>query len=392
MNRSALALRILTILVSSILLSSPVAHAVSLQWVRTFGSAGDDHGNVVAVDGRVGTVYVAGYADSLLLRKYDKSGILLWSKSYHDDPAYPGGLAVDQRDGCVYLLSDTGEAWINGGGDFVLRKLSAAGDLVWQQTWHAGRTVIPYPWQRNGNALGIDPLDGMIYATGSALTGSFLRKHSPDGALVWEKNRADAKGRAVAIDAQDHTVYVAGSLGDAPSGSHKALWLGKFTQGGVFLWKRAIDEATSLYSVEYASGVAVAADRSVYLVGTSGDSFSGFDGAIILRKYRPTGAVVWTRRVATPTRDFGYSSGGVAIGPDGGVFLSGKSRWPSSVGVWLRKYNQAGTILWTRIKRGTDLVHNIGKSLAVHKDGSIYVAGSMTTRVRQIDIFLLKYR
>src|SRR5262244_1780109 len=87
---------------------------------------------------------------------------------------------------------------------------------------------------------------------------------------------------------------------------------------------------------ESANGIAVAADGSSYVVGTS-DSFLtdqfGFRPGIFLVKFAPDGSLVW-QKVWNGTTIFGSFLGpAVALGADGSVYVTGTtSTSPSTNG------------------------------------------------------------
>jgi len=126
--------------------------------------------------------------------------------------------------------------------------------------------------------------------------------------------------------------------------------------------------------------VAVGDDGSVLVAGyTLGDlggtHAGGFDAFV--RKYDAAGTELWTRQFGTEGNDIAYS---VSVGSDGSVVVAGRTDGDldgtGNAGfqdAFVRKYDAAGTVLWTR-QFGTASFDS-AFSVAVGSDGSVLVAG-----------------
>jgi hypothetical protein len=96
-----------------------------------------------------------------------------------------------------------------------------------------------------------------------------------------------------------------------------------------------------------AAGVAVAADGSVYVIGTTLSFGQGGRDAFLL-KYAADGSLVWQRTYGTaPTvlssaDEFGIA---VAVAPDGSVYITGQY---GDGNPFLAKFNSGGGLLWQR--------------------------------------------
>jgi len=152
-------------------------------------------------------------------------------------------------------------------------------------------------------------------------------------------------------------------------------------------------------------GNAVAANESaIYVTGATLLAFPGSErlsdtavADVYVRRYDPTGEALWTRQFGTSSEDQGRA---IAV-DDSGIYVAGSTAGvlpgETSLGktdAFLRKYNTAGKVLWTRQfgTAGTDE----GYGVAVH-DSGVYVTGQTDgTFPDQVsdgdfDAFLLKF-
>jgi uncharacterized delta-60 repeat protein len=136
-----------------------------------------------------------------------------------------------------------------------------------------------------------------------------------------------------------------------------------------------------------ANAVAVAADGSVYVTGSTRSFGTGDDDAFLL-KYGPDGSLLWQRTYGTApdAQNSGQESGiGVAVPPDrSGVLVLGNYR---DGNIFLAKFSPAGVLLW-------DLTWGGGQegagAIAVAPNGNIYVTGiTFGFGAGQGDAFLL---
>ena len=124
-------------------------------------------------------------------------------------------------------------------------------------------------------------------------------------------------------------------------------------------------------NLDEANEVAVAADGSVFVAGTT-ETADGDRDAFLL-KYGPDRALAWQRTYGLPSNpEAGFDdefATGLAIAPDGSAYVTGQL----GTGVlFLAKFDPAGNLLWdtTWGENGT-----ISSGAAIAGDGSIYVSG-----------------
>ena len=179
----------------------------------------------------------------------------------------------------------------------------------------------------------------------------------------------------------------------------------------VFQW---VKQVGGTYS-NYGRGCAVAGDGSVYVTG----SFSGTatiasttlnsrNSDIIVIKYSIEGQIQWVRQAGGADIDAGM---GIVVAIDGSVYITGSFSGTATFGtlnitsvggfdMFIAKYSSDGQIQW--VQRGGSASVDIGRSLSVASDGSVYVTGSFSDTATfgstilsysgsVFDIFIVKY-
>jgi hypothetical protein len=362
-------------------------------WTRQFGTTGTDeaYGVAVAADG---SVYVAGRTSGALegslaggtdafVRKYDAAGNVVWTRQFGTTAAEIAlGVAVS-GDGSVYVVGQTGGVLGDssaGSADAFVRKYDANGNVVWTRQF--GTITVDIA---TGVAVAVDGSVFVVGNTGGVLGDSssgsvdaFVRKYDANGNVVWTRQFGTtdediASGVAVAVDG---SVYVAGETEGGLEGSIAGgfdAFVRKYDAAGSVVWTRQFGTAAD----DGASGVAVAGDGSVSVVGYTGgvlgdSSAGGFDAFV--RMYDAAGNVVWTRQFGTTAGDF---ASGVAAA-DGSVYVAGhtlgdlEGDTAGSADAFVRTYDAAGNVVWTRQFGTTAADFASGVAAA---DGSVYVAG-----------------
>ena len=339
------------------------------QWVATLGGSDDDYGRSVAV-APDGSVYVCGRTNSagagyydLLLAKFSSSGTVQWQKTLGGSDYEEGNSVAVAPDGSVYVCGETD-------GSVLLAKFSSSGTVQWQKTLSG--------WSNDyGRSVAVAP-DGSVYVcggtSGTSSTGAggsdlLLAKFSSSGTVQWQKilggSSMDA-GYSVAV-APDGSVYVCGRTNSAGAGYYDLL-LAKFSSSGTVQWQKLLGGS----KFDYGYSVAVAPDGSVYVCGDIyAPDGGGYD--LLLAKFSSSGTVQWQKTLGGSSSDHGYS---VAVAPDGSVYVCGETYYSAGGGrddLLLAKFSSSGTVQWQKTLSGSR--SNVGYSVAVAPDGSVYVCG-----------------
>ncbi len=255
-------------------------------WTKQDGASQDDEGRAIATDSS-GNVYITGYvrgnfhgitrvgsADPFI-SKYDPAGNRLWSVLFGSPDIDEGfGIACDAS-GNVFATgwcggSIEGNPYL-GNGDNYLAKYDTNGQRQWLRQWGTVN-------KDTGYSLACDAA-GDVYVSG----------------------------------------YTTGTL-YGPKLGNRDLFVAKYDASGSFLWGR--QAGTSGH--DQAWGVATDATGHVYVSGETGGPLEGgvYQGEldVFLTKYDPAGTRLWTAQMGTANWDL---ADGVAVAPDGVVFLGG---------------------------------------------------------------------
>jgi hypothetical protein len=155
----------------------------------------------------------------------------------------------------------------------------------------------------------------------------------------------------------------------------------KLTNGAV-AWQRIWNGPTIVGGADWS--VAVAADGSVYLAGTTSDN--GVDAALL--KFDSNGNLLWERTWGGVEAD---GANAVATDTDGSVYIVGRTTsFPTgSAGLFVVKFDASGNVVWQKVWDGAAS----GEGPAVAPDGSVYAAGSIIRapeNFAEFDVLALK--
>lgn len=326
----------------------------SIEWdkiINTPGSAGPESDFAYDVDQSKGTTtYVIGRNSDGdngsgdvegFISKISPSGAEEWRKSkssIYDDgfntvetnadktAIYVGGQIYIQpgqtEPGSVY-----GQTYLGGGSDGFITKYDNLGNEAWTRLFGgSGFDSI--------NSLTVD-INGDIVATGSI-----------------NSTGANVDAATIKIDADGNT-----------------------------LWTKVLSSTTS---IQYGNVIQTDSSGSVYVAGNTegdldGQSFLGGGTDIFVTKYSQDGTKQWTKIHGTDGDDF---VGGIAIGNDGSIYLSGttnrdlygeSNNGTSNEDAFLLKLSTSGTVDWARMV-GT-ASNDYGRDIIAADDGYIYFSG-----------------
>ncbi len=264
-------------------------------------------------------------------------------------------------------------------------------------------------WTRQFGTEGLDRVFAVTLSLGDAvvLAGDFgfgdpfVRQYGADGDLDWHH---DTTWTTQAVSAGgDGSVFVVGYVdgalpGQSPLGYTDAI-LQKYSATGVLLWTRQFGTSEP----DQATAVAVGSDGTMVVVGSTYGAFPGHtplvEADVFIRKFDADGTVLWTQQFGTTNIDWAKA---VAIDHEGAVAVVGYTHaalpGQSHVGsadAFVRKYDAAGGLLWTRQFGGAGWDGSFGVSMT--PNGRVLVAGGVTGALPghvangAADVFLVTY-
>jgi len=389
--------------IGSLALSADTTQPGDIDWIHTFNSTGPapTGGTAVAADSE-GNIYTAGWVTGALtgeqdpsfshafVRKYSSTGAEMWTRQFGTDSIgidQALGIAVDASGvyvagGVVTALPGQTSA---GNGDAFVRKYGFDGDEVWTRQFGSSAAD-----QANGVFADV----GGIYVVGTAGaalpgqtflggTDAFVRRYDVDGNEVWTRQFGTTladRGLGIVVDASG--VYAAGVVTVTGNAAADAF-VRRFDHNGTLVWNRQFGgESAAGQPLGPDAALAVAVDGSgVYVAGSVGFRLPGQpagDGAnAFLRKYNGAGTELWTRQFTTVGTD---SALGLSVDPSG-VYVAGvvATSLPGQTSAgqsdaFVRRYDFSGFELWTR-QFGSPGADSAAAVTATA--GGIFVAGSV---------------
>jgi hypothetical protein len=302
----------------------------AIGWVKSFGGAGDEIVQQVAIDGK-GQVIVAGMTNGaidfgcakaiddvpsgLFLVALDPAdGACVWQHKYFvdtrfadkDSVGYPVALAVDKASpGAIYLAGGAaspnfGQGTLVGLGakDIFVFKASSAGDYVDARIFGA---QFPNDGNQYASSIAVDPCGNVV------LTGGFT--HDLTFGLLPPLHTVDVANDAGVAEIDQDDLFIA-KLDPAL----KPIWARSFgdasAQQGVSVAIDAFSNITVggvLYDTAYSKGIDFGGG---VLKGVGPDSYNDYHGELLVARFDAAGKYLWAHRYGTAG---GQALRGVAV-------------------------------------------------------------------------------
>ncbi len=303
-------------------------------WTRTHDESGAiDEGVGVATDG-VGNVYVVANVEDdinqqdIWIRKYDPTGVSLWTQQYDGGAGSIDSVAAVTSDDAGFMIAVGRQSTDGMGSDFWLSQCDPQGQILWAFT-------DPGP---------ISGSDITMLGSDFVVTGS-IKQNNDDNA-----------------------------------------WIRRYDGGGSEIWTRVFEGADD--GPDVASSVAVDGAGNILVAGRTFTMAASFN--IWIRRYDPDGMVDWTVELDGPVGGVDWANG-IAHDPvSGEIAAVGRVDGAGdSVDIWIGKFDGDGAQLWEVIHDDsgeTDLAHDV----AIDSAGNIVVVGQSEFG-GQDDIWIGKY-
>lgn len=323
----------------------------ALQWQKALGGSGDDRGYAVSPTSDGGYI-VAGATNSqdgnvtglkglydFWVVKLTSTGTITWQKCY-------GGNNIDEAKS-VQQTADGGyivAGWArsnnlditvnNGGSDFWVIKLDAAGALTWQKTMGGSSDDNANSVQQTADGGYI--VAGETISTGGDVSGNnggtdyWVVKLTSTGTITWQKcygGSAIDKAKSI-VQTTDGGYMVAGKVASTNGNVTQNFglenpWLVKISSTGTIEWQKCYG---GMY-YDDANGVQQTADGGYVFAGnvsSNNNDVSGNHGGddMWVVKVNSTGTLQWQKCLGGSSSDIAYA---VQQTSDNGYVIAGKS-------------------------------------------------------------------
>ncbi len=348
----------------------------------------DHEGNAVTV----GWIYDGSTDYDMLLRKYDRTGKLLWSTTY-DGPGHGyeffGSIAIDANNNIFVVGTALNAA---GNNDLTTIKYNPNGQLAWVRLYDG-------PGHGDDETFGIGSIGldatGRVYVAGYQYAADGVWeyvtiKYSNSGNQLWARTYRGASGNSygwVLAVSPGGNVYVGGDVFN-PSGN-RDYGLLKYDTNGNLIWDRLFDGAyhgdESLYSI------AIDSAENVFGVGISDSAYLNGDFEYSCAKYDTNGNFQWEGRYGG---NYGFHYGWVVL-PDnaGGAYVTGATMTTGGeFDAGTVHWNSAGARTWAHDYRSQFFGDDWGLDMVLDADGNLVVAAyGWQGYGNGDDAYLLKY-
>jgi hypothetical protein len=416
-NLRSSVLLIIVVAAAAMHFSAPLAWAVSLDWVRQFGTTSLDWAWGGHSADSLGNIYISGYTlgslgaanaggwDAVVV-KYDEAGSQQWTRQLgtsQDDWSY--SVSADGL-GAIYISGETRGSLDSpnaGNNDAFVAKYDATGNLQWTRQVGSSASDV-------GNGIAADHL-GNVFITGytsGSLSGpnagnndAFVAKYDAAGNLQWTRQlgtSASDVSNGVSADGLGY-VYItgstAGSIGGPSAGSNDAF-VAKYDAAGNLQWTRQLGSS----AIDVSNGVLADSLGYVYISGNTQGSLggpnAGSDDAFV-SKYDAAGNLLWTRQLGTAELDRSMRVSADGLGNAYITGFTGGNLDGSNAGAFdafVAKYDAPGNLQWTK-QLGT-AGDDWSRGVSADDAGNVYTSGDTLgslggSNAGESDLFLAKY-
>ncbi len=220
--------------------------------------------------------------------------------------------------------------------------------------------------ERNVIVVGSSPGTGTAYDI-------VVIKYSPAGDSLWCKRIAGSgmsndMAKAAAVDASG-AVYVTGTTGTFPDYNIITL---KINPDGSEAWQTIYQGSAG--KADEPADMVIDASGNVFVTGyeTDADGVTNF----LTIKYNASGSQGW---VATYDGGGSDNAVGIALAPDGGVYITGATVQGSYPDFGIVKYTATGAEEWVRTVNGSGNAEDVPTAIGVDASGAVYVTGRSAT-------------
>ena len=281
----------------------------------------------------------------------------------------PMGFAVDSS-GAAYITGRSQDA--GGGSQAVTVKVNPNGQVAWVKTYF---TMDGLRTSGEGRGVGFAPngdvlVTGLVAGPGSYGDVILLRYNAADGALI-RASQVNVEygdtGWCLASDAHGNVYVGGGTTGDSSD-----FLVVKFDSAGEVVWTATHDgSGLGPYSQDFVRKIAVTPDGHVVLTGECVEAL--WDDFVTIKLDATDGHAIWTNIYNSGGIQFDYPSD-MVVDAAGDVYVTGAAGTTLSTFATVKIDGVTGTELWSH----TDLAGGSAAAwgIALGPDGGVYISGT----------------
>ncbi len=382
-----------------------------LLWEDQFSNAGNSaYGSALALD-PLGNVFVTGrefrydifQGSNLLLLKYSPAGARLMSRSVDYNGAYEEGYDIKLSSlGVVYAAG----SFNNNVGVYRLDLGAVSSNLIADKGPFSGSVNLSW-----------------LYPNSVPGGSHYYVQHSTFPAFSWSTATAAAYplGPVTGLTLQTQLVGGLAASRDAANNVSSPIYYFKawYYNGSTLSalpgpatayantpaapMERTIDgidgnllkslDGTGVTSSYSGPSMARDAAGNIYMLARANfGTVVAEDYGIMLRKYSPASALLWTR-FYHGALSATYDAAAITVDALGNPVIIGEENAPSLAqgdNIWVSKLDADGNQLWTRTYNGSGNWHDAAKAVVTDPSGNIYITGSVYI-AGNTDLVVLKY-
>jgi hypothetical protein len=188
----------------------------------------------------VGLTYSFGGDSEVLVVKIDDDGNEVWSKTF-GGAMEDAGRAVASVEGNCYVVAGYTNSVSNGDYDFLLLKLDASGNMVWNKTYGGTESDKAYAIAETGGGCVVT---GDTRSKGAGESDAWIIKVDADGILVWDAAvGGEGFDTPTCIDASGYGGFLVGGFTFSFGKGERDFWLFKVGDSGNVLWSCTVGRA-----------------------------------------------------------------------------------------------------------------------------------------------------
>ncbi|MBN8695453.1 MAG: SBBP repeat-containing protein [Bacteroidetes bacterium] len=391
----------LLLLSNANLLRSQSELHIFTEWASSAGSQNFFHKSRTKTDGS-GNVYVAGATVNssgnydILVAKYNSSGVQQWIQQYNGYENYHDfatEVCVDGS-GNVYITGTVSDSSSVQGSDIITNKYNSSGTLQWSARYNGSGNFYD-----SGADIIVDA-SGNVYITGGTYTSTSMPysngitiKYNSSGTQQWATLYNNATYNLSEVGAKiifngSTKVSVAGAIQTGLNTySYGRLDYNISTgvqSGGVIL-------GTGTSNIDQVGDFVQDANLNSYIAGATYDSVGGTGYNYYIMKLDSTLAMQW-ERTYNGASNLDDMANGIKVDPWGNVYVTGYSTSSTQKkNIVTRKYNSAGSVIWTQTYNDTLNGDDAGMAMAMDASGNICIAGYDSTVLGSTNYLAIKY-